>query len=225
MVDAGAQCVYVVDSAGALVLDDAQERVAGAGRRDRRTRRRSASTATRTSSLGVANSVLAYQARRPADRRRAVRARRRRGQLAHRGAGRRRSTGWASRPASTSAACSPPPRRSSGRSSPRWPKMDRAVDRAGLGRRLLARSCCTPSARPSATACPPTRSCSEVGEAGYVGGQEDMIIDIAVAARPGARPGATEALSGAVSRTSSTARSESADGATFDSVDPWTREP
>ena len=27
MVDAGAQCVYVVDSAGALVLSDAQERV------------------------------------------------------------------------------------------------------------------------------------------------------------------------------------------------------
>ena len=49
MVDAGAQCVYVVDSAGALVLTDAQRARRGGDRRDRRPRRRSASTATRTS--------------------------------------------------------------------------------------------------------------------------------------------------------------------------------
>ena len=54
------------------------------------------------------------------------------------------------------------------------------VDHPGLRRRLLARSCCTPSGPPSATACRPTRSCSKVGEYGYVGGQEDMIIDIAL---------------------------------------------
>ena len=50
MVDAGAQCVYVVDSAGALVLDSAQERIqAVIDEIGRPTRRRSASTATRTS--------------------------------------------------------------------------------------------------------------------------------------------------------------------------------
>jgi len=61
MVDAGAQCVYVVDSAGALVLSDAQARVqalvaeigaqAGVGFHGHQ-----------NLSLGVANSVLAYQA-------------------------------------------------------------------------------------------------------------------------------------------------------------------
>ena len=61
MVDAGAQCVYVVDSAGALVLSDAQERVralvdeighqAQVGFHGHQ-----------NLSLGVANSVLAYQA-------------------------------------------------------------------------------------------------------------------------------------------------------------------
>ncbi len=61
MVDAGAQCVYVVDSAGALVLSDAQDRVralieeigpdAQVGFHGHQ-----------NLSLGVANSVLAYQA-------------------------------------------------------------------------------------------------------------------------------------------------------------------
>src|SRR3954466_5753717 len=60
MVDAGAQCVYVVDSAGALVLHDAQSRVkalvdeigdqAEVGFHGHQ-----------NLSLGVANSVLAYQ--------------------------------------------------------------------------------------------------------------------------------------------------------------------
>ena len=35
MADAGCQCVYVVDSAGALVLEGVRDRVAGAGRRTR----------------------------------------------------------------------------------------------------------------------------------------------------------------------------------------------
>ncbi len=61
MVDAGAECVYVVDSAGALVLSDTQVRVqalaaeigaqAGVGFHGHQ-----------NLSLGVANSVLAYQA-------------------------------------------------------------------------------------------------------------------------------------------------------------------
>ena len=61
MVDAGAECVYVVDSAGALVLSDAQARVqalvaeigpdAQVGFHGHQ-----------NLSLGVANSVLAYQA-------------------------------------------------------------------------------------------------------------------------------------------------------------------
>ena len=49
MVDAGAQCVYVVDSAGALVLSDAQARVEAVVAEIGPAARRSASTATRTS--------------------------------------------------------------------------------------------------------------------------------------------------------------------------------
>ena len=61
MVDAGAECVYVVDSAGALVLSDAQTRVqalvAEIGR-DAQV----GFHGHQNLSLGVANSVLAYQA-------------------------------------------------------------------------------------------------------------------------------------------------------------------
>ena len=61
MVDAGAECVYVVDSAGALVLSDAQARVqalvAEIGR-DAQV----GFHGHQNLSLGVANSVLAYQA-------------------------------------------------------------------------------------------------------------------------------------------------------------------
>lgn len=61
MVDAGADCVYVVDSAGALVLSDAQERVQAlidefAGSAE------VGFHGHQNLSLGVANSVLAYQA-------------------------------------------------------------------------------------------------------------------------------------------------------------------
>ena len=49
MADAGAQCVYVVDSAGALVPPLTAERVAGGRRRTRTTTPRWASTVTRTS--------------------------------------------------------------------------------------------------------------------------------------------------------------------------------
>ena len=40
MVDAGCQCVYVVDSAGALIMEQTADRVAAARRRDRRRGRR-----------------------------------------------------------------------------------------------------------------------------------------------------------------------------------------
>ncbi len=60
MVDAGAECVYVVDSAGAMVLGDAQERVralvAGIG-----ADAQVGFHGHQNLSLGVANSVLAYQ--------------------------------------------------------------------------------------------------------------------------------------------------------------------
>ena len=157
MVDAGAQCVYCVDSAGALVLDDAQERVqamfAEIGHQAQ-----VGFHGHQNLSLGVANSVLAYQhGARQID-----------GALCALGAGAGNSPtevlaatfdhlGVA--PASTSAGCSPPPRRSSGRSCPagrRW-TAPRSC-RAGPG--CTAASCCTPSGPPSATACPRTRSCS-----------------------------------------------------------------
>jgi 4-hydroxy 2-oxovalerate aldolase len=61
MVDAGCQCVYVVDSAGALVLDDASERVAAlveeiGGEAD------VGFHGHNNLGCGVANSVLAYEA-------------------------------------------------------------------------------------------------------------------------------------------------------------------
>jgi len=61
MVDAGAECVYVVDSAGALVLQDAQDRVRALVDeigRDAQV----GFHGHQNLSLGVANSVLAYQA-------------------------------------------------------------------------------------------------------------------------------------------------------------------
>ena len=62
MVDAGAQCVYVVDSAGALVLVDAQERVQAVIDEVRRDGAQVGFHGHQNLSLGVANSVLAYQA-------------------------------------------------------------------------------------------------------------------------------------------------------------------
>ncbi|WP_240917603.1 4-hydroxy-2-oxovalerate aldolase [Phycicoccus sp. HDW14] len=61
MVDAGAQCVYVVDSAGALVLTDAQERITAVideiGQEAQ-----VGFHGHQNLSLGIANSVLAHQA-------------------------------------------------------------------------------------------------------------------------------------------------------------------
>ncbi|GLZ03781.1 4-hydroxy-2-oxovalerate aldolase [Actinomadura sp. NBRC 104412] len=60
MVDAGAQCVYVVDSAGALVLGDAQERVAALVKEIGH-EAQVGFHGHQNLSLGVANSVLAVQ--------------------------------------------------------------------------------------------------------------------------------------------------------------------
>lgn len=61
MVDAGAQCVYVVDSAGALVLADAQARIA-AVMAEVGAQAQVGFHGHQNLSLGIANSVLAYQA-------------------------------------------------------------------------------------------------------------------------------------------------------------------
>ncbi|MCW2775268.1 MAG: 4-hydroxy-2-oxovalerate aldolase [Nocardioides sp.] len=62
MVDAGAQCVYVVDSAGALVLSDAQERIHAVVEEIDRDGAQVGFHGHQNLSMGVANSVLAYQA-------------------------------------------------------------------------------------------------------------------------------------------------------------------
>lgn len=61
MVDAGAQCVYVVDSAGALLLSDAQARVRALVKEIGR-EAEVGFHGHQNLQLGVANSVLAYQA-------------------------------------------------------------------------------------------------------------------------------------------------------------------
>ncbi len=61
MVDAGAQCVYVVDSAGALVLESAQERIR-AVIAEIGSEAQVGFHGHQNLSMGVANSVLAYQA-------------------------------------------------------------------------------------------------------------------------------------------------------------------
>jgi 4-hydroxy-2-oxovalerate aldolase len=158
MVDAGAECVYCVDSAGALVLGDAQERIkamyAEVGHQAE-----IGFHGHQNLSLGVANSVLAYQhGARQVD-----------GALCALGAGAGNSpprcwpppsTTSACGPAWTWAACWPRPRKWSGRSCPAGPRWTGPRScRAGPG--STAASCCTPNGLPSATASPPTRSCSE----------------------------------------------------------------
>lgn len=61
MVDAGAECVYVVDSAGALILSDAQERITAVVEEVGRDGAQVGFHGHQNLSMGVANSVLAYQ--------------------------------------------------------------------------------------------------------------------------------------------------------------------
>ena len=62
----------------------------------------------------------------------------------------------------------------------RWPKMDRNAIVQGWAGVYSSFLLHAERARPSATRCPRTRSCAAAARSGYVGGQEDMIIDVAI---------------------------------------------
>ncbi|BCB89502.1 4-hydroxy-2-oxovalerate aldolase [Phytohabitans suffuscus] len=177
MVDAGAQCVYVVDSAGALVLHDAQARIkalvdeigdqAEVGFHGHQ-----------NLSLGVANSVLAFQ----------TGARQIDGALCALGAGAGNSptevlaavfsrlgvdTGVDPRAALAAAEDVVRPY------IPRLPWMDRASIVQGFAG--VYSSFLLHAERAAARyGVPAHEILQRAGEAGYVGGQEDMIIDIAL---------------------------------------------
>ena len=180
MVDAGAQCVYVVDSAGALVLSDAQERVQavideiGHGPDAAQV----GFHGHQNLSLGIANSVLAYQAG----------AKQIDGALCALGAGAGNS------PTEVLAATF---ERMGIRTGvdlgavlsaaedvvrpfiPRLPWMDRASITQGYAG--VYSSFLLHAERASGRYGVPAHAILQrVGEAGYVGGQEDMIIDIAL---------------------------------------------
>jgi 4-hydroxy 2-oxovalerate aldolase len=177
MVDDGAQCVYVVDSAGALVLSEAQARVralvAEVG-----TQAQVGFHGHQNLSLGVANSVLAYQAG----------ARQIDGALCALGAGAGNSptevlaatfqrlgvdTGVDVQGALAAAEDVVRP------FIPRLPWMDRASivqGQAGVYSSFLLHA----ERAAERYGVPAHAILQRVGEAGYVGGQEDMIIDIAL---------------------------------------------
>ena len=177
MVDAGAQCVYVVDSAGALVLSDAQERISaviGEIGEDAQV----GFHGHQNLSLGVANSVLAYQAG----------ARQIDGALCALGAGAGNS------PTEVLAATFERMGIKTGVDLgqvlsaaeevvrpfiPRLPWMDRASitqGYAGVYSSFLLHA----ERAAERYGVPAHEILQRVGEAGYVGGQEDMIIDIAL---------------------------------------------
>jgi 4-hydroxy 2-oxovalerate aldolase len=178
MVDAGAQCVYVVDSAGALVLSDAQARVQAVIDEIGRDGAQVGFHGHQNLSLGVANSVLAYQAG----------ARQIDGALCALGAGAGNS------PTEVLAATF---ERMGIRTGvdlgevlsaaeevvrpfiPRLPWMDRASitqGYAGVYSSFLLHA----ERAAERYGVPAHLILQKVGEFGYVGGQEDMIIDIAV---------------------------------------------
>jgi 4-hydroxy 2-oxovalerate aldolase len=177
MVDAGAECVYCVDSAGALVLGDAQERVqamyAEIGHQAE-----IGFHGHQNLSLGVANSVLAYQhGARQID-----------GALCALGAGAGNS------PTEVLAATFDHLGVPTGLDVggvlaaaeevvrpflPRWPKMDRSAivqGWAGVYSSFLLHA----ERAAERYGVPAHEILQRAGELGYVGGQEDMIIDIAL---------------------------------------------
>ncbi|WP_395696213.1 4-hydroxy-2-oxovalerate aldolase [Nocardioides sp.] len=177
MVDAGAQCVHVVDSAGALVLTDAQERIA-AVLAEVGEQAQVGFHGHQNLSMGIANSVLAYQAG----------ARQIDGALCALGAGAGNS------PTEVLAATF---ERMGIRTGvdlgevlsaaedvvrpfiPRLPWMDRASitqGYAGVYSSFLLHA----ERAAERYGVPAHEILQRVGEAGYVGGQEDMIIDIAL---------------------------------------------
>ncbi|MEX2288954.1 MAG: 4-hydroxy-2-oxovalerate aldolase [Mycobacteriales bacterium] len=177
MADAGAQCVYVVDSAGALVLGDAQARVAALVR-ELGDEVQVGFHGHQNLSLGIANSVLAYE----------TGAKQIDGALCALGAGAGNSptevlaavfdrlgvaTGVDAQAAAAAAEDVVRPY------IPRLPWMDRASivqGYAGVYSSFLLHA-----ERASARyGVPAHEILQRVGEAGYVGGQEDMIIDIAL---------------------------------------------
>jgi len=177
MVDAGAECVYVVDSAGALVLSDAQARVqalvAEIGREAQ-----VGFHGHQNLSLGVANSVLAYQA----------------GATQVDGALCALGAGAGNAPTEVLAATFARLGIATGVDVdgvlaaaeevvrpiiPRLPWMDRASvvqGYAGVYSSFLLHA----QRAAERYGVPAHAILQRVGEAGYVGGQEDMIIDIAL---------------------------------------------
>ncbi len=177
MVDAGAQCVYCVDSAGALVLGDAQERVQ-AMMAEIGAEAEVGFHGHQNLSLGVANSVLAFQQG----------ARQIDGALCALGAGAGNS------PTEVLAATFDHLGVYTGVDVggvlaaaeevvrpflPRWPKMDRTAivqGWAGVYSSFLLHA----ERAGERYGVPAHEILQRVGELGYVGGQEDMIIDVAL---------------------------------------------
>ena len=177
MVDAGCECVYVVDSAGALVLGDAQVRVEALVR-EVGTEAQVGFHGHQNLSLGVANSVLAFQnGARQVD-----------GALCALGAGAGNS------PTEVLAATFDHLGVATGLDVgavlaaaeevvrpflPRWPKMDRTAivqGWAGVYSSFLLHA----ERAAERYDVPAHEILQRVGEIGYVGGQEDMIIDVAL---------------------------------------------
>jgi 4-hydroxy 2-oxovalerate aldolase len=177
MVDAGAECVYVVDSAGALVLSDAQARVqALVG--EIGSQAQVGFHGHQNLSLGVANSVLAYQA----------------GATQIDGALCALGAGAGNAPTEVLAATFSRLGVSTGVDIdsvlaaaeevvrpiiPRLPWMDRSSvvqGYAGVYSSFLLHA----QRAAQRYGVPAHAILQRVGEAGYVGGQEDMIIDIAL---------------------------------------------
>jgi 4-hydroxy 2-oxovalerate aldolase len=177
MVDGGAQCVYVVDSAGALVLSGAQERVR-ALIDELGEQAQVGFHGHQNLSLGVANSVLAFQAG----------ARQVDGALCALGAGAgnaptevlaatfdRMGVNLGVDVTAVMAAAEEVVRPV----IPRLPWMDRSAivqGYAGVYSSFLLHA----ERAAQRYGVPAHQILQQVGEAGYVGGQEDMIIDVAL---------------------------------------------